>query len=133
MQGQDVFIVGAGNSAGQAALHLAKHAREVTLVVRGESLSKSMSSYLIGPIESAANIAVRYRTEVIDGAGDEQLRTITVADRAHGTIEEVPAAALFIMIGAIRTRNGSAINSPGIRGLPDHRPRRARSARREAG
>jgi thioredoxin reductase (NADPH) len=99
MQGQDVFIVGAGNSAGQAALHLAKHAREVTLVVRGESLSKSMSSYLIGPIESAANIAVRYRTEVIDGAGDEQLRTITVADRAQGTIEEVPAAALFIMIG----------------------------------
>jgi thioredoxin reductase (NADPH) len=99
MQGQDVFIVGAGNSAGQAALHLAKHAREVTLVVRGESLSKSMSSYLIGPIESAANIAVRYRTEVIDGAGDEQLRTITVADRAQGTIEEVPAAALFVMIG----------------------------------
>jgi thioredoxin reductase (NADPH) len=99
MRGQDVFIVGAGNSAGQAALHLGKHARTVTLVVRGDSLAKSMSTYLIGPIESAPNIAVRYRTEVVDGAGDEQLRTITLADRANGTVEQVAAAALFIMIG----------------------------------
>ncbi len=99
MQGQDVFIIGAGNSAGQAALHLAKHAREVTLVVRGDRLSKSMSSYLLGPIESAANIVVRYRTEVIDGGGDEQLRAVTLADRANGSVEVVPAAALFVMIG----------------------------------
>jgi thioredoxin reductase (NADPH) len=99
MHGQDVFIIGAGNSAGQAALHLAKHAREVTLVVRGESLANSMSSYLVGPIESAENIVIRYRTEVVDGGGDEQLRSITLADRAKGTVEECPAAALFIMIG----------------------------------
>ena len=99
MRGQDVFIVGAGNSAGQAALHLGKHARTVTLVVRGDSLATSMSNYLIGPIESAPNIAVRYRTEVVDGAGDEQLQTITLADRANGIAEQVAAAALFIMIG----------------------------------
>ena len=58
-----------------------------------------MSSYLLGPIESAANIVVRYRTEVIDGVGDEQLRAVTLADRANGSVEVVPAAALFVMIG----------------------------------
>jgi thioredoxin reductase (NADPH) len=99
MEGQEVFIVGAGNSAGQAALHFSKHARAVTLVVRGDGLETSMSSYLIGPIESASNISVRYRTEVIDGAGDQQLRSITLANRADGSVEEVPAAALFVMIG----------------------------------
>ena len=70
MQGQDVFIVGAGNSAGQAALHLASHARSVTLLVRGDSYAESMSNYLVRAIESTANIAVRHRTEVVDGAGD---------------------------------------------------------------
>jgi thioredoxin reductase (NADPH) len=99
MQDQDVFIVGAGNSAGQAALHLAKYARSVTLVVRGESLEKSMSSYLIRAIESMSNVVVCRRTEVIDGAGDGQLESITLADRASHTVREVPAAALFIMIG----------------------------------
>ena len=99
MQDQDVFIVGAGNSAGQAALHLAKYARAVTLLVRGESLAKSMSSYLVREIESTPNVAVRHRTEVVDGAGDGPLESITLADRANDAIEEVPAAALFIMIG----------------------------------
>lgn len=99
MQGQDVFIVGAGNSAGQAALHLAKHARTVTLLVRGESLAKSMSSYLVRAIESTANVVVRFRTEVVDGAGAGPLESITLADRANHTRAEVPAAALFIMIG----------------------------------
>ena len=99
MQGQDVFIVGAGNSAGQATLHLAKHARAVTLLVRGDSLAKSMSSYLVRAIESTPNVVVRIRTEVIDGAGGPSLQRITLADRAHDTVEEVPAAALFVMIG----------------------------------
>jgi thioredoxin reductase (NADPH) len=99
MQDQDVFIVGAGNSAGQAALHLAKYARVVTLAVRGESFAKSMSSYLVGEIDSNPNVVVRHRTEVIDGAGDTALESLTLADRASDTIEEVPAAALFIMIG----------------------------------
>jgi thioredoxin reductase (NADPH) len=99
MQGQDVFIVGAGNSAGQAALHLAKHARSVTLLVRGDGLAESMSSYLIRAIESTPNVVARHRTEVIDAAGDGHLQSITLADRAAGTIEPTPAEALFIMIG----------------------------------
>jgi thioredoxin reductase (NADPH) len=99
MRDQDVFIVGAGNSAGQAALHLAKHARVVTLLIRGDSLARSMSSYLIRAIESTPNVVVRYRTEVVDGTGDGPLDRITLADHANDTVEEVPAAALFIMIG----------------------------------
>jgi thioredoxin reductase (NADPH) len=100
MQDQDVFIVGAGNSAGQAALDLAKHARAVTLVARGDSLAKSMSSYLVRAIESTPNVAVRHRSEVVDGAArDGQLESLRLADRLDGTVEEVPAAALFIMIG----------------------------------
>jgi thioredoxin reductase (NADPH) len=99
MDDQDVFIVGAGNSAGQAALHLAKHARAVTLLVRGDSLAKSMSSYLRRAIESTPNIAVRHRTEVVDGAGDEQLESLILADRTNDALQEVAAAGLFVMIG----------------------------------
>lgn len=101
MQGQDVFIVGAGNSAGQAALHLADHARTVTLLVRGDSLASSMSQYLIGAIESSPTITVRCRTEVVDGRGDTGLESITLAERGDGASRatEVPAGALFIMIG----------------------------------
>ena len=100
MQDQNVFVVGAGNSAGQAALHLAKHARKVTLVVRGDSIAKSMSSYLVREIESTPNVAVRHRTAVVDGADDGPLESITLANRANDTVEQVPADALFIMIGA---------------------------------
>jgi len=99
MQDQDVFIVGAGNSAGQAALHLAKHARTVTLIVRGARFDTSMSSYLVHAIESTPNVIVRRRTEVVDGTGDGHLESLTLADRAHNTIEDVSAAALFVMIG----------------------------------
>ena len=99
MQGQDVFIVGAGNSAGQAAVHLAKHARTVTLIVRGDSFAESMSSYLVHELDSTPNVMVRYGTEVVDGAGDGHIERLTLADRARDVVEEVPAAALFIMIG----------------------------------
>jgi thioredoxin reductase (NADPH) len=99
MQGRDVFVVGAGNSAGQAALHLARHARSVTVLVRGDSLARSMSSYLVRAIESTSNVAVRHRTEVVDGAGDGRLERITLTDRGAGRVEEVAADALFIMIG----------------------------------
>jgi thioredoxin reductase (NADPH) len=99
MQDQDVFVVGGGNSAGQAALHLAKHARAVTLLVRGESVAKSMSSYLVTAIESTPNVVIRHRSEVVDAAGDQVLQSITVADRTSGVVEEVPASALFVMIG----------------------------------
>jgi thioredoxin reductase (NADPH) len=99
MQDQDVFIVGAGNSAGQAALNLAKHARTVTLVVRGDSFATSMSSYLVREIDSTVNVGVRHRTEVVDGTGDGRLERISLADRARDEVEEVPASALFVMIG----------------------------------
>src|SRR5262249_56726726 len=96
MQGQDVFIVGAGNAAGQTALHLAKHARSVTLLVRGPSVAKSMSNYLVREIEATPNVTVRHRTEVIDATGDASLQSIKL--RGNDTVEEVPAAALFVMI-----------------------------------
>ncbi|MGP3949899.1 FAD-dependent oxidoreductase [Streptomyces sp. 7N604] len=99
MQDQDVFVVGAGNSAGQAATHLARHARTVTLVVRGESLAKSASAYLVRAVEATPNIIVRYRTEVVDGGGEGRLEYLTLADRTAGAVERVPATALFIMIG----------------------------------
>jgi thioredoxin reductase (NADPH) len=101
MQDQDVFVVGAGNSAGQAALHLARHARSVTLLVRSAELSRSMSSYLVRAIESTSNVAVRYGTRVVDGGGDQRLEELILAtSEGHQEIvEEVPAAALFVMIG----------------------------------
>jgi thioredoxin reductase (NADPH) len=108
MRDQDVFIVGAGNSAGQAALHLSKHARTVTLLVRGATLDASMSSYLVRAIESTGSIAVRLRTEVVDGGG-EPLEWIKVVNRATDVIERMRADALFVMIGG----------EPNTRWLPD--------------
>jgi thioredoxin reductase (NADPH) len=99
MEGRDVFAVGAGNSAGQAALHLARYARQVTMVVRGDSLARSMSDYLIRQIEATANIAVRLGADVIDAHGAEHLEALTVRDRASGRRERVQAAALFAAIG----------------------------------
>jgi thioredoxin reductase (NADPH) len=100
MAGQEVFIVGAGNSAGQAALHLAKFAERVTIVVRSESLAASMSDYLIREIETKPNIVVRVNTQVVDGTGHNRLERLHLQDRLTGHQEMVPAAALFVMIGA---------------------------------
>jgi thioredoxin reductase (NADPH) len=99
MEGQDVFVVGAGNSAGQSALHLARYARQVTMLVRGDSLERSMSEYLIKEIEATASITVRLRTEVTDGHGDGQLDALTLHDREHDRSQRCPAAALFVLIG----------------------------------
>ncbi|MDP9208671.1 MAG: NAD(P)/FAD-dependent oxidoreductase [Actinomycetota bacterium] len=99
MEGQEVFVVGAGNSAGQAALHLAKHAASVTLLVRGPDLAKSMSEYLIQELEQAPNVAVRLRTQVVGGLGGHRLEGLVLRHRDTETIDEVPAAALFVMIG----------------------------------
>jgi len=99
MEGRDVFVVGAGNSAGQAALHLARYARQVTMLVRSGSLVRSMSDYLIRQIEATANIAVRLRADVIDAHGTEHLEALTVRDRTSDGCERVPAAALFVLIG----------------------------------
>jgi thioredoxin reductase (NADPH) len=97
MEGEDVFVVGAGNSAGQAALHLARHAASVTLLVRGPDLSQRMADYLVREIEAAPNLAVRLRTRVVDGLGDRRLEGLRLAT-GDGTAE-VAAAALFVMIG----------------------------------
>jgi thioredoxin reductase (NADPH) len=99
MAGHDVFVVGAGNSAGQAALHLARYARQVTMLVRGDSLARSMSEYLIQEIEATGNVAVCLHTEVTDGHGPGHLECLTVRDRQQGQIREVPASALFVLIG----------------------------------
>ena len=99
MKGRDVFVVGAGNSAGQTALHLARHARQVTVLARGDSLARSMSDYLIREIEVTSNIAVRLHTEVADGHGNDHLEAITLQDKLRGRTEQVPAAALFVLIG----------------------------------
>ena len=99
MAGRDVYVVGGGNSAGQTALHLARHARRVTMLVRQDSLGHSMSNYLSREIEATANITVRLHTEVSDGRGADQLEALTLHDKLDGTAEQVPAAALFVLIG----------------------------------
>jgi thioredoxin reductase (NADPH) len=99
MDGEDVFVVGAGNSAGQAAVHLARYARSVTLLVRGDALASSMSDYLVRELGAIPNAAVRLRTEVIGVQGRGHLERITLRDRPDGATTTVPAAGLFIMIG----------------------------------
>ena len=100
MAGEEVYIVGGANSAGQAALHLARFAARVTLILRGDSLAAGMSDYLIQQIEAASNIDVRLRTQIVDGHGEEHLETLTLEDSGTGRREEVPAAAVFVLIGA---------------------------------
>jgi thioredoxin reductase (NADPH) len=99
-QGNDVYLIGAGNSAGQAAIFFSNHARSVTLLVRGESLAASMSHYLIEQIATKANIRVETRSEVVGVHGDEQLEAIEVIDRRAGTTSRRDARALFVLIGA---------------------------------
>jgi thioredoxin reductase (NADPH) len=99
-QGEDVYVVGAANSAGQAALNLARYAKRVVLVVRANSLEGTMSQYLVGRIRSVENIEVRLRSEVVAAHGDGHLESLTLADRAASTEEEVPTSWLFVFIGA---------------------------------
>jgi thioredoxin reductase (NADPH) len=98
--GKPVFVVGGGNSAGQAALNLARYAAQVTLLVRSPSLAASMSEYLTREIGNAANVHVRYRSEVAGGGGDGRLEYLLIRDRDSGRTESQPAAGLFILIGA---------------------------------
>jgi thioredoxin reductase (NADPH) len=98
---KDVFIVGGGNSAGQAAMYLSKYASSVTILVRGESLATSMSQYLIAQIEAQENIAVWIRSRVVEAKGSTSLEVIIIADVVTGDVRTVPAYALFIFIGAM--------------------------------
>ena len=100
MRGRKVFIVGAGNSAGQAAIHLAKWADQVTILVRGRSLAQSMSDYLIRTIGAAPNIDVAFGVQVTGGAGTERLESLVLEDRASGQRRDVEADGLFVLIGS---------------------------------
>jgi thioredoxin reductase (NADPH) len=97
---QDVYIVGAANSAGQAAMYFARYAERVVLLVRGKSLDSSMSRYLIDQIERVPNVEVRTCTEVVEGAGGEHLELLTLRNNLTGETETVPASWLFVFIGA---------------------------------
>ena len=99
-QGNDIYLIGAGNSAGQAAIFFSNHARSVTLLVRGESLAESMSHYLIEQIATKANIRVETRSEVVAVHGDEQLDAIEVIDRRTGATSRRDTKVLFVLIGA---------------------------------
>jgi thioredoxin reductase (NADPH) len=97
---EDVYVVGGANAAGQAAVFLARHARRVTLVVRADGLERSMSHYLVRQIRDTANIQVRTGTEVAGVEGTEHLEGLRLCDTGTGRVEEVPAAFLFVFIGA---------------------------------
>lgn len=106
MAGQEVYVVGGGNSAGQAALHLARYARQVTLLVRGPSLAASMSDYLISQLKATRNVAIRYRTAVLGGREEDGcLAGLTLGDPHEdlggGQEPEVPANGLFVLIGSV--------------------------------
>ncbi|MEW1632817.1 FAD-dependent oxidoreductase [Streptomyces sp. NPDC093801] len=130
-EGHDVYVVGGANSAGQAAVYLARGAKSVTLLVRGESLAASMSYYLIQQIEEAPNIAVRPRTVVDAAHGEGHLEGLTLRDAATGATERVDAQWMFVFIGAapltdwldgtvLRDEHGFILAGPDL--TPDGRP-----------
>ncbi len=131
--GQDVYVVGGANSAGQAAVYLSRHAKSVTILVRGSSLEKSMSYYLIKQIEDIPNIKVRTCTEVIGASGEDHLEQLTLRDTAKGSVETVDAQLLFLFIGAapltdwldgivVRDRTGFVVAGPDL-SVAGERPR----------
>jgi thioredoxin reductase (NADPH) len=134
--GSDVYIVGGANSAGQAAVYLCRHARSVTLCVRGPSLARSMSHYLVQQVEGYPNISVRTCTEVVAAEGHKQLERLTLRDTSTGATETVDAGWLFVFIGAaprtdwldgVVTRDSRGFIMAGpdlfVSGEPGERPR----------
>jgi len=124
-RGEDVYIVGGANSAGQAAMFFSRYARTVTLVVRGTSLEASMSHYLIEQIRSVENIRVRTCSEVARAEGDERLERLVLRDRNTGAEQTVDASWLFVFIGAApltdwldgtvhRDRQGFVVTGPDL-------------------
>jgi thioredoxin reductase (NADPH) len=99
--GEDVFVVGGANSAGQAAVYFARFARSVTMLVRGDSLEKGMSQYLIDQIREVPNIRVETQAEVVEVHGDDHLESITIANHSTESIRTESTSALFIFIGAM--------------------------------
>jgi thioredoxin reductase (NADPH) len=97
---EDVYIVGGANSAGQAAMYFSRYAQRVVMLVRGDSLAATMSQYLIDQIKATSNIHVEYRSQIVEVHGDDHLEAISIKCDQTGDISRVPAAALFIFIGA---------------------------------
>jgi thioredoxin reductase (NADPH) len=105
LEGADVVVVGAGNSGGQAAVHLARYARRVMLVSRHPELTATMSAYLVGEIDANDRVDVRTERDVVDGGGDGHLEWIELASRRSGERERLEVAGLFVLIGTV-TRTG---------------------------
>jgi thioredoxin reductase (NADPH) len=95
-----VYVVGGANSAGQAAMFFSRYARQVTLVIRGDSLERGMSHYLVEQLRDRPNIAVRLCTEVVEAHGDSHLEALSLRCRTSGETEKVEAGHLFVFIGA---------------------------------
>ncbi len=134
MRGRNVFVAGAGNSAGQTALHMAKWASRVTVLVRAQSLAGSMSDYLIRQIGAAPNVDVCYRVQVADGTGTGtgHLQSLILQDTASGARRSVPADALFVLIGSqprtqwlgqgvVRDQQGFILTGPDLPAGTGHR------------
>ena len=100
-KGEDVFMIGGANSAGQAAIHFSKYAKTVTLVIRGDSLSKSMSHYLIHQIHETDNIHIILNSKVIEVQGENRLELVTIANTKTGQLQTFPSYGLYIFIGAV--------------------------------
>ena len=124
-RGEEVYVVGGANSAGQAAVHFSRYARRVHMLIRGDDLRRSMSQYLIEQIESIDNIEVHPRTEVIGGEGDGHLERLLLCDGRTGTTRVVDACWLFVFIGAeprtdwlgdeiLRDRRGFVLTGPDL-------------------
>ena len=99
-KGKPMFVVGGANSAGQGAMFFSRYASKVTMLVRGSSLQKDMSQYLIDQINRTENIGVRVRSSIIEAIGTDRLEALVIKDNDTGDIETVPVAALFVFIGA---------------------------------
>jgi thioredoxin reductase (NADPH) len=99
LQDADVVVVGAGNSGGQAAVHLARYARQVTVAARGESVGATMSTYLVHELTVNPRVTVRTGVDIVDGGGEGRLEWVELADRRGGRRERIAAAGLFVLIG----------------------------------
>jgi thioredoxin reductase (NADPH) len=125
VRGEDVYIVGGANSAGQAAVYFARAARTVTLLVRGPNLERSMSHYLIQQLRQLPNVRVRTNTTVEEAGGGDHLEWLRIADRDSGVEEKVDTSWLFVFIGAapctdwlgkavLRDENGFVLTGPDV-------------------
>jgi thioredoxin reductase (NADPH) len=143
-RGTDMFIVGSGNAAGQAAVYMARYARRVTLLVRADSLARTMSHYLIQELEAVSNLTVRYHTEVASAEGNDRLEALVLRDLNTSVATRVPADGLAILIGQkpqtdwadgllARDGQGFLLTGPDLAAAGDQQARRGPLARPAAG